>query len=95
MRGRIVIAKPPKRKVVAVGSVELTHADRPLWPGIAKLNWIWRNIGWPSWSIRRPVCAHGKAAVAPSFLDGDAETRLLRYDPALAIRASRRGQAPA
>jgi DNA primase len=38
MRGRIVIAKPPKRNVVAVGSVELTHADRPLWPGIAKLD---------------------------------------------------------
>jgi hypothetical protein len=92
MRGRIVIAKPPKRTVVAVGSVELTHADRPLWPGIAKLNWIWRNIGWPSWSMRRPNwCAWEGSRCAvlalDRFLDCDAETRLLRYDPALPSRA--------
>jgi DNA primase len=98
MRGRIVIAKPPKRNVVAVGSVELTHADRPLWPGIAKLDLAeyWLAVvehtppGLCAWeSGRRAVLALDR------FLDGDAETRLLRYDPALAIRASRRGQAPA
>jgi hypothetical protein len=83
MRGRIVIAKPPKRNVVAVGSVELTHADRPLWPGIAKLNGIWRNMGWPSWSMRRPNwCAWEGSRRAVLALD--------RF-----LGASRRGQAPA
>ena len=33
---RIVVANAPKRPGVRVGDVELTHPDRPLWPGITK-----------------------------------------------------------
>jgi bifunctional non-homologous end joining protein LigD len=34
--GRIVVAKAPKRNAVALDGVEITHPDRPLWPGITK-----------------------------------------------------------
>ena len=33
---RIVVAKTPGKARTVVGSVELTHPDRPLWPGITK-----------------------------------------------------------
>jgi bifunctional non-homologous end joining protein LigD len=33
---RIVVARPPKRATATVGGVELTNADRQLWPGITK-----------------------------------------------------------
>ena len=32
----IVVARAPRKARVVVGSVELTHPDRPLWPGITK-----------------------------------------------------------
>jgi bifunctional non-homologous end joining protein LigD len=33
---RIIIARPPKKASAIVGGVELSHADRQLWPGITK-----------------------------------------------------------
>ena len=33
---RTVVARPPRRAAVIVGGIELTHADRALWPGISK-----------------------------------------------------------
>lgn len=34
--GKIVVAKAPKKASVAIEGVEITHADRELWPGISK-----------------------------------------------------------
>ena len=35
--GAIVVARAPKRRATTLGGVELTHAERELWPGITKL----------------------------------------------------------
>ncbi len=35
-RPNIVVARPPTKARSLVGDVELTHPDRPLWPGISK-----------------------------------------------------------
>ena len=35
-RPRIVVARPPAKARSLIGNVELTHPDRPLWPGITK-----------------------------------------------------------
>ncbi|MBV8525493.1 MAG: DNA ligase D [Acetobacteraceae bacterium] len=34
----VIVARAPKRKTKTVSGVELTHADRQLWPGITKLD---------------------------------------------------------
>ena len=36
--GAIVTARAPRRPATLVGTVEVTHPDRPLWPGITKLD---------------------------------------------------------
>ena len=36
LRPSIVVARPPAKARLVIGDIELTHPDRPLWPGITK-----------------------------------------------------------
>jgi bifunctional non-homologous end joining protein LigD len=57
--GRIVVAPKPQRPSTEVAGIEITHPDRPLWPGITKrdLAEYWQAIA--DWALpglaRRPL----------------------------------------
>jgi bifunctional non-homologous end joining protein LigD len=68
-RATVVIAHAPKRGRETIGGVELSHADRPLWPGITKrdLAEYWLAVAEHAlpWLAQRPLaivrCPEGVA----------------------------------
>jgi len=66
---RIVTARAPKRPSVTIGDVEISHADRQLWPGITKrgLAEYWVAVA----DHALPILAHRPLAVlrAPDGVD--------------------------
>jgi len=58
---RIVTARAPKRASVTIGDVEVTHADRQLWPGITKRNLAEYWVAVADHAL--PILAHRPLAV--------------------------------
>ena len=86
--GSIVVAHAPKKAVIAIGGVELSHADRPLWPGVTKqdLAEYWQAVAdvalpglarRPLAILRCPEGIGGKAACrrAAAAAGGSADAR--------------------
>ena len=68
---RIVEARAPKRGITRVGGVELTHADRQLWPGVTKKDFAeyWQAVA----EVALPGIAHRPLSIVrcPAGIDGE------------------------